>query len=233
MFGGASFAGAPFADQGSYPPITATVSATLTTSGTIDGTLSLAASVTSTLSTSGTIAGAVSITASASASLSASASIDGTVNLSASVVSTLAFIGTIDGTLDEFHPRSYIVLATRAKYTVIASVRAKYTITITEIPPMSQDIGDITEVTFTIKRTSDDALTDPTGLVVTIRTPSGTETSFTYGTSSELTKVSTGTYMLSYTPTESGIHSGRIQATGAAVAAEPFDFRVNNQKVGV
>lgn len=223
MYGGGSYGSFTYAGFSGFASITATVSATLTTSGTISGAVVISASATATLSPSSTITGAVS--------------------LSASVVSTLAFIGVIDGTLDAFHPQAYVVVATRTKYTVTATtrtkytvsfeVRTKYTITITEVRPVAKDIGDVIEILFTIKHTADDVAADPTPLVVTVRTPSGIETSFTYGTSAELTKVSAGSYMFSYQPTESGVHDGWIQGAGAAIVADPFDFRVNVKRVGV
>lgn len=47
-------------------------------------------------------------------------------------------------------------------------------------------------------RDSTDALFDPTTVTCTITSPSGTATVYTYGSSSNLTKTSTGIYVCTY-----------------------------------
>lgn len=90
------------------------------------------------------------------------------------------------------------------------------------------DIGDIAEITITTKDSSD-TLADPTTLVVQVQPTGGTATSYTFGSSSFLTKTSTGVYRLLHTVTSAYRHQVRAVTTGEA-GAEPgyFDVRPNN-----
>ncbi len=90
------------------------------------------------------------------------------------------------------------------------------------------DVGDVVKVDV-LTYDSADALANPTTLVVQVQTPSGTTTSYTYGTDSELTRTATGTHQLLHTITASGTHQVRAVTTGNA-GAEPGSFfvRPNN-----
>lgn len=58
------------------------------------------------------------------------------------------------------------------------------------------------------------AATDPTTVTCTSLKPDGTETTYTYGTDSELTKSSTGNYMLTITASQPGQWGYRWLTTG-------------------
>lgn len=58
---------------------------------------------------------------------------------------------------------------------------------------------------------------DPTGSVILkTRSPSGTETTYTYGTDDEIQRVATGQYTGDFTPDESGRWFFRWETTGVA-----------------
>lgn len=88
----------------------------------------------------------------------------------------------------------------------------------------SSDVGDTVNVTVTIRDTSD-TVTDPTTLSVKVKPPGASATTYVYGTDSELTKTSTGIYVLAYPATVSGWHNVRAITTGDA-GAEPGRFYV-------
>lgn len=91
----------------------------------------------------------------------------------------------------------------------------------------SLDVGDVAQVD--ILTTSGGTLENPTTLVVKVQTPSGTVTTYTYGTDSELTRSATGTHQLLHPLTAQGTHQVRAITTGKA-GAEPGSFfvRPNN-----
>ncbi len=91
----------------------------------------------------------------------------------------------------------------------------------------SLDVGDVAQVS--ILTTNASTLENPTTLVVQVQTPSGTTTTYTYGTDSELTRTATGTHQLLHPLTASGTHQIRAVTTGKA-GAEPGSFfvRPNN-----
>lgn len=88
----------------------------------------------------------------------------------------------------------------------------------------SNDVGDVVNITVTITDSSDTAA-DPTTLTVKVKPPTTTATSYVYGMDSELTKTSTGIYVLAYTAAASGWHNVRAITTGDA-GAEPGRFYV-------
>ena len=63
---------------------------------------------------------------------------------------------------------------------------------------------------------SDDV--DPTTVAIRVMSPSGTDTTYTYGTDAEVGKSSVGDYYADITPTESGRWHYRWQTTGTGVA---------------
>jgi hypothetical protein len=77
-------------------------------------------------------------------------------------------------------------------------------------------IGSKVAATFTW--VVDGVLTDPTTVVVLVRTPAGVETTYTYGSSTELTKVSAGVYKLTLTLNQPETWWFRAKGTGAAEA---------------
>lgn len=86
------------------------------------------------------------------------------------------------------------------------------------------DVGDVVKITVTVTDSSGTA-TDPSTLVVKVKPPAAAATSYTYLTDSELTKTSTGVYVLAYPATVSGWHNVRAITTGDA-GAEPGRFYV-------
>lgn len=62
--------------------------------------------------------------------------------------------------------------------------------------------------------------TDPTTVVAKLSAPDGTVTTYTYGSSAELTKTSTGVYLLTVTLNAAGLWWVRFTGTGAVKAAE-------------
>lgn len=70
--------------------------------------------------------------------------------------------------------------------------------------------------------------TDPTTLVATVKNPAGTETSYTYGTDSEITKQSVGDYTLRVLANMPGRWRYRWVATGTANLAIEGWFNVQN-----
>lgn len=92
----------------------------------------------------------------------------------------------------------------------------------------SIDVGDVAKILITTTDDSDVA-SDPTTLVVTVQPQGGAATSYTYGSSSFLTRLATGSYQLLHTVTSQWRHQVRAVTTGE-VGAEPgfFDVRPNN-----
>jgi hypothetical protein len=80
-------------------------------------------------------------------------------------------------------------------------------------------VGAQVAVTVTYKNKLTGALTDPTTASVITRSPSGTETTYTYPTDSEYAKTSTGIYVLTVVLDASGQWWFRGKADGALVGA--------------
>lgn len=78
------------------------------------------------------------------------------------------------------------------------------------------------EITSTVKfrNKTTGALVDPTTVIWKWRTPSGVETTYTYGVDSEVTKTGTGEYVGTITILEYGTHASKWKGTGAAVGAD-------------
>lgn len=71
------------------------------------------------------------------------------------------------------------------------------------------------------------ALVDPTAVTCEVKNPLGTETTYTYGVASELTKSSTGVYIMAIDTTSySGEWRFRWKGTGTNQAAEDGNFYV-------
>ncbi len=68
--------------------------------------------------------------------------------------------------------------------------------------------------------------TDPTVIVMTLKLPSGTTTTYTYGVSPELTRLGTGEYRFEFVPSLAGQYLYVWIGTGAVIAQEPGVFEV-------
>lgn len=75
-----------------------------------------------------------------------------------------------------------------------------------------------------------DTATDPTAVTFKVRAPSGTVTTYIYGTDAQLVKSATGVYYVDYTPAAEGIYAWRMAGTGTCVAAEEQQFTVKDSR---
>lgn len=83
------------------------------------------------------------------------------------------------------------------------------------------DIGDQPRYTATFSRVSDDTAIDPSTVTFMWRDSAGTETSYVYGTATEVAKTSTGIY--TFTPPTIamvGPHTARVKSTTPNTAGE-------------
>ncbi len=88
------------------------------------------------------------------------------------------------------------------------------------------DIGDKVTVSATFENASG-VLTDPSTVVFILRSPSRTETTYTYGSSSEVTKTSTGVFAFAVpTFTEAGNWVVRAKGTAGLITAGESIIRV-------
>lgn len=72
--------------------------------------------------------------------------------------------------------------------------------------------------------------TDPTTVTFKVRAPSGTVTTYVYGTDVQLVKSATGVYYVDYTTAAEGLHAWRMAGTGTAVGAEEQQFVVRDSR---
>lgn len=94
---------------------------------------------------------------------------------------------------------------------------------------MNYDIGDLVRLTGTFTDLAGVA-TDPTGITCSIRLPSGTVTTLTYGVDASLYRTSTGVYYTDFAPTMEGLHYYRFAGTGAVTAAEETTFYIRKRQ---
>lgn len=73
------------------------------------------------------------------------------------------------------------------------------------------------------------ALTDPTTITLTVRTPSGTSTSYTYGAGT-VSKHSTGVFYKEVTVSEGGVYLCSWVVTGAVAAGVDWAFQVETRE---
>lgn len=73
------------------------------------------------------------------------------------------------------------------------------------------------------------ALTDPNTISLTVRTPSGTSTTYTYAAST-VSKHSTGVYYRDVAVAEAGVYLLTWVSTGAVVAAFDWAFQVETRE---
>ena len=88
-------------------------------------------------------------------------------------------------------------------------------------------VGDTNRVKVWFYDTDDlDTPADPTSLSVLIVSPSGTRTTYVYGTDDEITRLDTGVYRISIPCTESKGWAFTITAAGAVAGVESGHFNV-------
>lgn len=92
----------------------------------------------------------------------------------------------------------------------------------------SYTLGQMVRLTATFAVSG--ANTDPTTVTFKVRAPSGTITTYLYGTDSQLVKSATGVYYVDYTTAAEGIHAWRMAGTGTCVAAEEQRFTVEDSR---
>lgn len=89
---------------------------------------------------------------------------------------------------------------------------------------VSANIGDQIKISGNVKTASTDV--DPSVVKAWTRTPSGTVTTYTYGTDSEVAKVDTGDYTLTFDVDTAGTWWCGFYSTGTGKAASD-DVRVD------
>lgn len=92
------------------------------------------------------------------------------------------------------------------------------------------DIGDIVRVSASFFNISD-ALVDPTSASMIFQKPSGSDTTYVYGTDAELVKSTTGVYYADVTITEAGRWWVRWSSCGTGQATEETYFDVRSRTV--
>ena len=93
------------------------------------------------------------------------------------------------------------------------------------------DIGDVVRLSNAMTVTSTGSAVDPGALTVTVQTPAGVQTTYTYGTDAELVKDSTGNYHCDVTATSAGKWRFRWTSTLSAVGSEEGVFLVKPRRV--
>lgn len=93
---------------------------------------------------------------------------------------------------------------------------------------VSANVGDQVKVTGTITVIATGDELDPSVVKGWTRTPSGTVTTYTYGTDSEITKTATGIYALTFDVDTAGTWWCGFYSTGTGKAASD-DMRVDVQ----
>lgn len=74
-------------------------------------------------------------------------------------------------------------------------------------------------ISFTNKLTG--VLADPTAVIVKVKFPDATSTTYTYGVFAGLTRLSTGVYRFLLTLSQTGKHYIRSEGSGALIGASP------------
>lgn len=84
---------------------------------------------------------------------------------------------------------------------------------------MTYQVGDQVKVAAAFTNAAG-AAADPSAVVFRVRAPSGTVTTYTYGTDADVVKTATGAYYLLLTLSASELWHVRAAGTGAVVAAD-------------
>lgn len=90
----------------------------------------------------------------------------------------------------------------------------------------THDLGDLVRVSAPFTLVSSGAAVDPDVVKLTIKTPSGTVTTYIYGTDAEIVKDSTGNYHADISAGEAGTWHYRWWSTGNGQAAQEKRFEV-------
>lgn len=95
--------------------------------------------------------------------------------------------------------------------------------------PKHYDLGDLVRVAATFKDTANAAV-DPTAVNFKFKGPSGTITTYVYGTDAEVVKDSTGNYHVDIDADAAGFWYYRFYSTGAGQGAAEGVFVVDRSK---
>ncbi len=93
-----------------------------------------------------------------------------------------------------------------------------------------QDIGDLRRCSVLFKDLSG-AAADPTGIVVAVRDPAGTDTSYTYGSDAELERDGVGAYHIDIPAVLAGRHVVTWTTTGVPQLSESAEFHVKRKSI--
>jgi hypothetical protein len=85
------------------------------------------------------------------------------------------------------------------------------------------DYGETVRARNTYRDPDTGVLTDPSSVTVVVRTPAGVETTYTFGVSSQLTKVSSGIYQLLIPLTLTGTYKWKWTGTAVDKVAVDYD----------
>lgn len=91
------------------------------------------------------------------------------------------------------------------------------------------DVGDLVRVTGTLSD-ADGTASDPNGLSVKYKDPSGNTTTLVYGTDAALKRSATGVYYTDIDVDESGYWYYRFASTGTGQSAAEGDFYVSDSR---
>lgn len=92
--------------------------------------------------------------------------------------------------------------------------------------PATHPLNDTVTLTATFRRKSDDALVDPTNVILVVTDPDGTETTYQY-TSAQITRESIGLFTKDILLNLVGMWSYKFNSTGAVVTShELTEFEV-------
>jgi uncharacterized protein YfaS (alpha-2-macroglobulin family) len=91
------------------------------------------------------------------------------------------------------------------------------------------DTGDLVRCTGTFA--TDGTNVDPTAVLFKVKSPTGTVTTYTYGTDVQLVKSATGIYYVNVSATENGMYRYRFYSTGTGQAASEGQFRVRDSLI--
>lgn len=94
------------------------------------------------------------------------------------------------------------------------------------------DVGDLVRVTGTwTDPLNGNVEIDPDVVRLSVRAPSGTVVTYTFGSGDDIEKTETGVYVAHISITESGLWYYRWWSTGAGQSAEEGELVVNEQMV--
>lgn len=92
------------------------------------------------------------------------------------------------------------------------------------------DVGDLVRLVGTLNNAAGAAL-DPSTLVVKVKAPSGTTTTYTFGSSAFPIRTGLGTFYVDVTPSEPGEHDYKFASSGTGQAVDEGTFVVRTPKV--